>query len=142
MRVVLDANVYVSALISEKGAPARVLEQWQHEQFDVVISPAVLQELDRVLHYPRLQQRYHLPEANIRRFLWLLQRQAIQVDPSQELRVIGSDPADNCYLECATAADASIIVSGDRHLLELAQYEGIQILSPTGFLALLGLEGG
>jgi putative PIN family toxin of toxin-antitoxin system len=141
MRAVLDANVVVSALISAKGAPAQIIAHWQAERFDVVVSPAILQELDRVLHYPKLQQRYHLREDHVQRFLRLLARQAIQVVPSQELTVIERDPADNRYLECALAGDAALIVTADQHLLDLAVYEGIQILTPAGFLALLGLEG-
>jgi len=141
MRIVLDANVLVSALISRKGAPARLLEYWQEERFDVVISPAILQGLQRVLHYPRLQQRYHLPEEGIQRFLRLLRRQAIGVEPSEELAVIEHDPTDNRYLECALAGEVEMIVSGDHHLVALGEYRGIQILTPAGFLALLKLEG-
>lgn len=141
MRVVLDANVIVSALISTKGAPAQIVAHWQAEGFEVVVSPAIVQELDRVLHYPKLQQRYHLREGHVQRFLRLLAGQAIQVVPSQELTVIERDPTDNRYLECALAGDAAIIVTGDQHLLDLGAYEGIQILTPAGFLALLRLEG-
>lgn len=140
MRVVLDANVFVSALISVKGAPAKLVTCWQDEKFDVVVSPAILQELNRVLHYPRLQERYHLPEEDIQRFSRLLGRQAIEAVPSKELAVIGRDPTDNRYLECAVAGNASLIVTGDQHLLGLGEYEGIQILTPAGFLALLRLE--
>ena len=141
MRLVLDANVFVSALISRKGAPAKLLEYWQEERFDVVISPAILQEVQRVLHYPKLQQRYQLPEEGIQRLLRLLRRQAIGVEPSEELTVIQHDPTDNRYLECAIAGEADIIVSGDHHLVELGEYQGIQLLTPAGSLALLKLEG-
>ena len=140
MRIVLDANVLVSALISGKGAPAQILAYWQEDKFDLVISPATLDELHRVLHYPRLRERYHLPERRIECFLHLLARQAILVVPSQELTVIERDPADNRYLECAQARGAEVIISGDQHLLELEEYKGIQILRPAGFLALLTLE--
>ena len=141
MRIVLDANVLVSALISRKGAPARLLEYWQEERFDVVISPAILREVQRVLHYPKLQQRYQLPEEGIQRLLRLLRRQAIGVEPSEELTVIQHDPTDNRYLECAVAGEADIIVSGDHHLVELGEHQGVQILTPAGSLALLKLEG-
>jgi len=141
MRIVLDANVFVSALISAKGAPAQIIRYWQAEKFDAVVSPAILRELDRVLHYPKLQQRYHLPEELVERFLQLLTRQAIEVVPSQVVTVIERDPADNRYLECALAGDASVIVTGDQHLLDLGVHKGVQILTPAGFIALLRLEG-
>jgi uncharacterized protein len=140
MRVVLDANVFVSALISGKGTPARLLALWQEEEFELIVSPAILQELERVLHYPKLQQRYHLPEKDIQSFLRLLKNQAIEVNPTDELVVIQQDPTDNRYLECALAGEASVVVSGDQHLLELGQYQETQILTPAGFLAFLELE--
>ena len=141
MPIVLDANVFVSALISRKGAPTKLLEYWQEERFDVAISPAILREVQRVLHYPKLQQRYQLPEEGIQRLLRLLRRQAIGVEPPEELTVIQHDPTDNRYLECAIAGEADIIASGDHHLVELGEYQGIQILTPAGFLSLLRLEG-
>jgi len=140
MRIVLDANVLVSALISGRGAPASIVAYWQEDRFEVAISPPILHELDRVLHYPRLQERYHLSAQQIRHFLQLLARQAVAAAPSQQLTVIEVDPTDNRYLECALAAEAEVIVGGDRHLLALGEYEGIQILSPAGFLAFLKLE--
>ena len=72
MRVVLDANVYVSALIAPHGTAADVFQAWEEEQFAVLTSEPILQELDRVLHYPKLRERYNLPEDRIRRFLELL----------------------------------------------------------------------
>ena len=141
MRVVLDVNVWVSALISRLGAPARIVAHWQAEEFEVAISPAILRELDRVLNYPRLQEHYHLPEKQVQGFLRLVTRQATEVAPSQPIHAIERDSTDNRHLECALAAGAEVIVSGDRHLLELGQYEGVQILTPAGFLALLQLQG-
>ena len=141
MRVVLDANVLVSALISAKGAPAQILLHWQEGKLDVVASPPILEELERVLHYPRLQERYDLPEGMIQRFLQLLEQQAILVEPGESLSVIERDPSDNRYLECAVAGEAEYIVSGDRHLLNLKEYRGIQIFNPREFLALLKFEG-
>ena len=137
MRVVLDANVFVSGLISGQGAPAEILERWRDEAFDVVISPAILSELERVLHYPRLQQRCNLSDGDIRRFIQVLRKFAIEVVPTEELDVVKADAADNRYLECAVAGGATLIVSGDHHLPDLGQYGAIQILSPAGFLAFL-----
>jgi uncharacterized protein len=137
MRIVLDANVWVSALISNKGAPARILELWRLGDVEVVISPAILAELDRVLRYPKLLGRYNLPQNDIGLFLRQLERQCIGVVPAEEVGAIVCDPADNRYLECAVAGEAAVIVSGDRHLLELKEYEGIQILTPAELLLLL-----
>ena len=140
MRVVLDANVFVSALISPGGTTAQLLAEWEEERFAVLISEAIFQELDRVLHYPKLQDRYELPEVRIRRFLQLLRTQCVLVEPTIHLLVIERDPTDDRYQECAVAGDADMIVSGDKHLMELATFKDVQILSPAGFLAFLKLE--
>ena len=140
MRVVLDANAFVSALISPGGIAADVLQAWEEERFAVLISEDILHELGRVLHYPKLQERYRLSEGRILQFLQLLRAQCVLVEPAIHLSVIEHDPTDDRYLECAVAGSADIVVSGDKHLLELATYQSIQILSPAGFLALLKLE--
>lgn len=140
MRVVLDANVLISGVISPRGNPARILDLWKQERFDLVVSQPILDELERVIHYPRIQERYGLPEKQVAQFLGSIAEESILVKPSSEISVIESDPTDNRYLECAADGDASYIVSGDRHLLELKRYRRIVILNPTGFLALMALD--
>jgi putative PIN family toxin of toxin-antitoxin system len=139
MQVVLDANVLISAVISSHGAPAQILTLWEEERFDLVVSQPILKELERVIHYPRIQQRYNLPEEDVARFLQLIRGGAIVVEPNVEIEAIERDPSDNRYLECAIEAGASYIVSGDQHLLELEEFRGIVILPPAAFLAVLRL---
>ena len=139
-RVVLDANVLVSALISPKGSPATILSYWQEGKLAIIVSAAILQEVDRVLHYPRIQERYHLPEELVQQFLSLLRKGAIVVEPDAQVQIVERDPSDNCYVECAVAGRAVYIVSGDGHLLDLKEYRGIQILAPREFMTLLKLE--
>jgi putative PIN family toxin of toxin-antitoxin system len=141
MRVVLDTNVIVSALISSQGAPGETLQAWERDRFDLVVSPATLDELGRVLHYPKIQKKYNLPTEHLDRFLRTISSQAILVNPTKELKVIKADPSDNRYLECAQEGDAAFIVTGDKHLLDLGEFEGTIILPPAGFLAVLELEG-
>lgn len=139
MRVVLDANVLISALISSRGAPARVLELWEHDRFNLVVSPPILEELERVIHYPRIRQRYNMPDADITQYLQLIRSGAIVVQPSVEITVIDRDPSDNRYLECAVEGSASYVVSDDRHLLDLEEFDGIVILAPAAFVAFVTL---
>jgi putative PIN family toxin of toxin-antitoxin system len=134
MQVVLDANVIVSGIICTKGAPAQVLASWQGERFDLVTSADILAELERVLHYPKLRERYRLPDEEIGPFLRLLRRHTVHIEGEARLSI---DPTDNRHLECAVAGKAQYIVSGDRHLLELKEYRGIQILTPREFLVAL-----
>jgi putative PIN family toxin of toxin-antitoxin system len=136
MRVVLDANVFVSALISSRGAPAQVVDAWLTGRFDVVISAAILTELQRVLAYDRLRKYARIREASAE-FVELISSQALWVEPAATISVIEDDPSDNRYLECAVGGNAEYVVSGDGHLLDVGEHRGIRILSPTAFVVLL-----
>jgi uncharacterized protein len=140
MRVVLDANVLISALISGQGSPARIISLWKQEKFELVISPAVLEEIHRVLHYPRIQQKYHISEEMIEKFLDLLSKTSLIVDPEEQIMVVEKDPSDNRYLECATAAGADFLVTGDDHLLDLKIYQDTVILNAASFIAFIWLN--
>lgn len=137
MNVVLDANVYVSAMISPTGAPAQVIRGWEDEQFEVVVSPAIMDELGRVLNYPHLVDRYQQIKENRSLFLATLQEAAIMAHPDITMAVIAADESDNRYLECAVAGRAQYLVTGDPHLLQVQTYQDVVILAPTTFLALL-----
>lgn len=137
MRVVLDANVLVCAVISSRGSPGKILDLWKKDRFELVFSPPILEELERIIHYPRIQQRYKLPDEYIEQFLSLIGNQGISVNPSVEIYVIERDPSGNRYLECALEGEASYLVTGDHHLLELKEYQGVVNLPPAGFLVIL-----
>ncbi len=139
MRVVLDANVIVSSVITPSGHTAEILRLWEQEKFDLLISVPILVEVQRVCHYPKLKEKYHLTEERIEEVITLLAT-AIIVEPNETLSVIQKDESDNRYLECAVSGGAGFIVTGDMHLLELQEYQGIVILPPAGFLELLKHE--
>jgi putative PIN family toxin of toxin-antitoxin system len=141
MRVVLDANVLISAVISPRGTPGQILRLWEAQEFEVVLSPPILKEVERVIHYPRIQERYDLSEEYVGQFLEFVGSSATVVEASAELAVIQEDPSDNRYLECAIAAGASYIVTGDAHLLRLQEYRGMVILRPAEFLAIVEWGG-
>ncbi len=136
-RVVLDANVLVSALLSPKGVPAKVLTAWQAEQFHLVLSERVQDEIGRVLRYPRIASRHRWSEERLQGFLEGLAHLAIMTPGAAHLAVIAEDPPDDRYLECAIEGEAEYIVSGDQHLLELGEYQGIKIVMPRAFLDVL-----
>ena len=137
IRAVLDANVFVSALLSPRGFPSKILAAWHAERFHLVISPAILEEISRVFHYPKIALRHHWSEGESGLFIEDLAHLAILTPGERTLNVIAEDPSDNRYLECAVEGGAEYIVSGDQHLLQLATYQGIKILTPREFLAVL-----
>jgi putative PIN family toxin of toxin-antitoxin system len=140
MIVVLDTNVFVSATLSSKGAPAEIIRRWEAEEFEVVASLPLISEFERVLWYPRVRRYIKLSEEEIDRLQKRLKAVAAVVDPHFTLEIVKKDPADNRVLECAVAGEASCIVTGNTHLLELGEYQQIVILRPAEFLAVLSLE--
>jgi uncharacterized protein len=142
MRVVLDANIFVSALISDKGNPAKIINRWLAGEFDVLISRPIVDEILKVTGYERIQNKYARVRENRLEFVALVEENGIWAEPSETVAVVTADESDNRYLECAVTGNARYIVSGDQHLLELGEYQGIIILTPTIFVTLLDLEVG
>ena len=137
MLVVLDTNVIISALLSPDGAPARVLEEWEAGAFDAAVSEPLLEELERALGYDRIKPYLERSGVEVENLIRGLRETAVVVDPEPTLQVVEEDPEDDRVLECALRSGAAYIVSGDHHLLDLGEYQGVQILPPAGFLFLL-----
>jgi hypothetical protein len=140
IRAVLDANVFVSAVLTPKGVPAKILAAWRAERFSLVLSEPILQEVAAVLRYSRIMRRHRWPEARIRLFIEELAHLAILTPGELACTVVAEDLSDNRYLECAVEGEAELIVSGDEHLLGLGQWRGIRIVTPRDFLEILGEE--
>ena len=140
MKVVIDANVVVSALISQRDAPKLIIDRWREEAFELVVSESILSEIERVLHYPKIAALHRLNESELQEFLTLLRDESHLVAPRDKLNV-SPDETDNRYLECALTGEAEYIVTGDKqHLLPIAEYSGIRIVSPATFLTLLQVD--
>ncbi len=133
MRAVLDPNVVISALIAPGGAPAMVLRAWGNGAYDLVASPPLLAELERALTYPKLRAR--VEAAEVAELVDLLRREADMIDdPRHPPGVRSPDPGDDYLIALAEAARA-VIVSGDGHLLSLAN--DLPVYAPAAFLALV-----
>ena len=135
MIVVLDTNVIVSALISPLGTPARILSLWRQGHFTVVISGPLLAELRRAMTYPRVTAALRRPAQEVEEFLD--EFASIPITLPTRAMSASRDPDDNRFLEVALAGKADYLVSGDRDLLDLEEFEGIAIVTPARFLAIL-----
>lgn len=131
--VVLDSNILVSAL-GWRGPPHEVYVLARGESLELVTSQPLLDELERVLRYPK----FEFSEAEIGRFLADVKAHARIVRPGAEIRVVADDLADNRVVECAVSGRADWIVSGDEHLLALGEYDRIRIGSARDLLAWMG----
>ena len=136
IRAVLEANVIVSGILTE-GVPRRILRAWRSEQFHLAASPAILDEIGRVLRYPKIVRRHKWGETEMRAFLESLEARAILTPGALHLEGAAAGPADERCLECAIEGEATCVVTGDCHLLGIADYRGIEILAPGEFVELL-----
>jgi hypothetical protein len=132
VRAVLDPNVLVSAVLSRSGAPAEIVSNWLGGEFELIVSPLLLDELERVLEYPKLRKQIAAESAAQYAHLFR-ERAVLASDPEAAVRR-SPDPADD-YLIALAEAERALLVSGDEHLLTLA--EELPIFSPREFLATL-----
>jgi hypothetical protein len=138
-RAVIDTNVLVSGVIAPHGAPRRVLEAWHAGGFALITSEAIIAEARRVLRYPRICGRYRLTEGDIVAVVDSLRNDAEVVAGLYEVRK-SVDPTDDVFLACALEGRAEYVVSGDAHLLEIGTYQGVLIVTPRQFMAILEAE--
>ncbi len=137
-RAVLDTNVIVSGLIASKGTPAELLTAWRNRRFDLVIGPAILREIERVLRLPRIMKAYRLVPQDISDLIELLTSRAILTPGRLTIPPMSRDPEDDQILACAIEGHADYVVTGDKDLLSLVRYREIPIISPAAFVGLLG----
>jgi putative PIN family toxin of toxin-antitoxin system len=135
MIVVLDTNVIVSALLSPNGTPAEIIRYMEAGKITVATSDFLLDELKRVLKYAKVAKHIKASEEEVDLFVKRFTMFADIVRPESSIKAVEKDPDDNHVLECAVAAKADFVVTGDQHLLELEEFQGIEILSPTAFVA-------
>lgn len=133
MRLLLDANVIVSATLSSRGAPRALIEAWLAGEVELVVCPQLLHEVERTLASPKLATRVSSEEAAA--VVALLRESGDLVpDPDREPPLRSPDPNDD-YLLALAAWERIPLVSGDRHLLELGPR--VPVFAPRGSLALL-----
>lgn len=138
LRAVLDANVVVSALIRPEGPAGRIVERVARGAgVRAVASPAILDEYRRSLAYPKVRRCLRLPAADVSTWVDALALLSDIVPGERAVAVVASDPDDDKYLSAALEGRAPYVVSGDRHLLDVGAYEGVQVVTPRAFLDLL-----
>lgn len=137
MKAVFDNNIIISALISPMGIAARLVTHWESGMFSVVVTADLLSELGRALGYERIRKRTGFTDADNRLFVTRVREQGIECQRTVTVRVC-RDPQDDRVLEAALAGGADYIVTGDNDLLVLRDFEGISIVTPRQFLAVLG----
>jgi putative PIN family toxin of toxin-antitoxin system len=140
LKVVLDTNVIISGTIMDRGVTFQILKGWERGDFFIIISEPILREVEKVLHYPRIKEKRHLTELDIEAVLNTLRTYSINTPAKIKIDAILEDPQDDKFIAAAIEGEADYIVSGDRHLKDLKDYQGIPIVSPSEFLQITDLR--
>ncbi|HQS84509.1 MAG: putative toxin-antitoxin system toxin component, PIN family [Alphaproteobacteria bacterium 16-39-46] len=141
-RLVLDANVFASSLINPKGPPGIIVSEIINNPcFTLLLSEPILEELKRILFYPKVRKRIMHTDQDLE--LWILSLQLIAhiVIPKFTYPIlVEDDPTDDKYIVTGIEGGSHFIISGDKHLLNLKTYQGIKIITAAEFLNILTVE--
>jgi uncharacterized protein len=129
VNIVLDTNVFISGIFFG-GSPAKILQAWKEHKIQIVLSEEILAEYHRIAE--KILKKH--PRIDIWRILDLLTHHSEMVDTQHVSISASEDPDDDKFLECAVASGSKLIVSGDKHLLNVSGYEGISVLKPREFV--------
>lgn len=142
LRVVVDTNVWVSALLNQAGYPARMLSALRAQEYFLLISAPLLEELAEVLSRPRIARKYGVSRDDTEVLVSLLKERGIEVALTGSIRLC-RDPDDDVVLETALVGQADVVVSrdedikGDEDLVRLLNESGVEVLSVSRFLSAL-----
>lgn len=128
MKVVFDTNIFVSALTLPNGRAAQALHKIVEGEDSLALSKQILDELLSVLARKFARDREELARVAV-----FLSDLGEIVEPAESITVLADEP-DNRIVECALAADAQIIVTGDRAMLALGEYQGVRIVTLSAYL--------
>jgi len=128
-KVILDTNVVISGIFFS-GPPSKILEEWAKKRFQLITNNEILDEYREVAN--ELSQKFKkINQEKMIELISLNSKVFFSIDLKE---VVTEDPKDEKFIACAIASKTKIIVSGDKHLLKVSGYKGIQILKPRHFL--------
>ena len=130
LKVVFDTNVIVSAALYQTSLPASLLSLALEEKVRLFVSPALLNEYERVLKRPR----FKLAEKEIMELMDKINRKAVIITPTQRLDIFKEDEPDNRILECAAKAKADFIITGNTKHFSFEEFRGSKIVTPREFI--------
>jgi len=131
LKVVMDTNVFVSGVFFS-GPPYHILQAWQAGEFELVVSQEILDEYRRVGEILGEER----PKIDLNPILNFVIEHAKVYKPAKLKGPVCEDPDDDKFFACALASGSKVIVSGDKHLLKVSGYGGIEVLKPRDFVDL------
>ena len=143
IRVVADTNVLASGLAAydvDESASALILDAWRYGPLELVASAPIVAELRRTLAKPYFAQRFTTEE--IERALYLVRHRSSFMDALADVRGVATTPEDDLILATAVTGEALFLVTGDRQLRNLGEYQGVRIAGPREFMDWLAANEG
>lgn len=132
LKAVLDTNMLISGILW-RGIPFQLLKWAEEGRLRIYTSLEILDEVYRVLHYPKFEQYIDKQKASSRELFAKIASLCTIIQVEQVVSGVCSDTDDEKFLSCALAANVEVLVSGDKHLLELKQYHSVRILTAREF---------
>ena len=134
LRVVIDTNILISALLSKKGAPSKVVDAWRDREFLVITNESAILEVEHVLAELVSTGKYSISSDDIQSLSNLLREDTLLVSGEANVQgAVPEDPDDEKFIAIALDGEANVIVSGDRHLLGLGSYQNVSIQTARQF---------
>ena len=133
-RAVVDTNLIISGTASASSVPYHLLEAWRRNEYILVTSVPILAEVKEVFEREDIQAHFHITSDQAKNVIETFTKQAFVTPGELEVNVVKDDPDDNKFIAAAIEGSASYIISGDRHLLDIKEYEGIKIMKARNFL--------
>ena len=135
IRAVIDTNLFVSGLFTDRGPIYQLQELWVRGAFELAVSEGILKEVRSTLNKPAIGKKLQLEKEGIDEIIDLIIEKAIIVtEDLYKTDKIKKDYSDNKFLACGLETKADFIVSGDNHLLEIKHFHGIQIVDANTFV--------
>ena len=132
LKVILDTNVFISGILTSEGNPSTIIKAWKRtRKFQLFVSEEIIQEVLKVM------ARLDVEADIILDWDKMIRKNAVLVKPDKKITAIQKDISDNKFLECAVKVKADYIVSGDKHLTELEEFQRIKIVNARQFLDIL-----
>jgi hypothetical protein len=119
------------------GSPAKIIKAAEDKKIRIIVSEEIIREISQTLAYPRLRQVYEKAEVERQELIEAILRIGKLVEATAMTNIVREDPADNKFIECASASETDYLVSGDRHLLKIGSYKKTRIISVNEFLEIL-----
>ena len=133
MKVVIDTNVFISGIFWEGNFSSEIIDALKNKEIQSICSLEIIEEIVKTLSNFRIQMNKEL----IDNWKDIILKNSIMVKPIKKIDIVKDDPDDNKFIEAAIEGRAEYIISQDKHLLKIKEYEGIKILNPSDFIKIL-----